>query len=351
MEVKGAPPCALLRVVVKILNFFKEVTIYATCAIRQYIYAFSDIGYYSSQSGSTQCVVCSAGWYSNDGISCNLCPAGQYSPTSAQSSCQICTVGTYAAQNGSIQCTVCPAGSYSNDSISCEFCPPGQYSQSPAQSGCQNCPAGTYYAESGASQCTLCPAGNYSDQEGVTYCEPCSPGTYSSKAGQPCLPCSDSLYNPSPGQSLCVSCPINSAPSENNTACDCVSGFYQTSNNDDDNDGDNDDGTVTCVACPAGGLCVSGLLRNAPGFWRTSISSTQFLQVYCLLLFITFIITISVAIYYFAINFTYYLLFAITFHYFTIINTITNTHYLLFTILLLYAVYYILLHQLQLPRL
>eukprot|EP00667_Euglena_gracilis_P011442 EG_transcript_11687 len=76
-----------------------------------------------------ECAQCPAGTvaFNQDEVSeCRRCPATTYSP-SGSTVCVTCPAGTYSNQPGSVSCTVCPAGSIAANpgASACNVCPSG----------------------------------------------------------------------------------------------------------------------------------------------------------------------------------------------------------------------------------
>jgi hypothetical protein len=109
--------------------------------------------------------------------------------------------------------------------------------------------------------------------------EPCQPGTFLNVATQSCESCPDGLVTTSPGQSTCISCPpryawVNSSlcsvcPPNSITsprsaaACACVGGYFDSLFGEIP-------ASPSCDPCPIGGVCISGYLGAAEGYWRVS---------------------------------------------------------------------------------
>ena len=114
---------------------------------------------------------------------------------------------------------------------------------------------------------------------------PCPAGTFLNGFTQTCDQCQVGLVTTSTGSiacsrcpprfawassSLCVSCPSNSVTSPNDVArCACELGFY------DSRFGANLTAPV-CLPCPMGGVCTSGYVGAADGYWRESTLSAFF---------------------------------------------------------------------------
>lgn len=129
-------------------------------------------------------------------------------PSLDHSVCMTCPLGTYSPTAGSSQCIPCSPGYYSNNvyfpsylssllsyfilssfcktilqnqasPTSCQVCPPGTFSSMPGQSNCDICLPNTY-SEKGSSSCSLCSsnmhssAGSKSCTLGIYYCYYCT---------------------------------------------------------------------------------------------------------------------------------------------------------------------------------
>lgn len=153
---------------------------------------------------------CRAGYYgtgtgqAGSGTNCIQCPAGRYTVTEGQKSCQLCPARTTG-----------PAGS--NSSQNC-FCAPGYYGTIVTiESRCEPCPEASYC--SGGAVRTACPYGAWSpsNSESVSDCV-CVPGFYGTN-GQNCTVC--------PAGSACEGgwqqpkmCPNNTYAKQGMSACD-----------------------------------------------------------------------------------------------------------------------------------
>jgi len=117
---------------------------------------------------------------------CNSqCPAETYCGPSS------CFCNSCGGQAGDVYCESCPGcpagrtsprGSY--DSSQCVGCSVGQY----LSGGCQSCPAGKAQPVSGLTSCNTCSAGTYSSS-GAASCASCSAGKYSGSNSASCTNC------------------------------------------------------------------------------------------------------------------------------------------------------------------
>ena len=113
-----------------------------------------------------------------------------------------------------------------------------------------------------------CPVGSFLN--GVTQqCDQCAVGLVTTSTGSiACVKCPPHFAWAS--SSLCVSCPANSVTSPNDAAqCACDFGYY------DSLFGANLTAPV-CLPCPLGGVCTSGFVGAADGFWRETSRSHIF---------------------------------------------------------------------------
>ena len=115
------------------------------------------------------------------------------------------------------------------------------------------CPAGTYL--NGLTQsCDHCAVGLVTTSTGSTTCSKCPPRF--------------AWVN----SSLCSPCPEASVTSPNNPAqCACSAGFYDTLFGASL-------ATPVCKACPMGGVCSTGLVGAAAGYWREHEESDAFVR-------------------------------------------------------------------------
>ena len=120
-------------------------------------------------------MVCGAGNYSANSLSCEPCQKGTYSPGDAAVECLECLSGEYQPETGKLSCETCGAGSYSANVLSCEpfqlgeYCPEGSVIGTP-------CPLGSTTEGNGATSYDDCgcPAGTFDTAaEDEISCEPC----------------------------------------------------------------------------------------------------------------------------------------------------------------------------------
>ena len=169
----------------------------------------------TTSSGAT--CVCRAG-YAGNGITCNSCAAGSYSPAGA-ASCTQCAAGTYAVGAASANCTPCAAGTTvpgavsSNACYTVGACSPNASSTSATTSAGPICTCLVGYAGNGTT-CNACGNGNYSVTTGASACSQCPAGTASNATVQStsCPTCAAGQYSVA-GASVCSNCPTSSSNS------------------------------------------------------------------------------------------------------------------------------------------
>ena len=270
-------------------------------------------------TGSTAHALCLPGLYSGNinQATCDLCPAGKFTPDSGNTACRNCTGGylcvegasapqpcpggTHADQgvlasvgylsNLTTDCVVCPAGtSCSVGSASPSACLPGAYGAHPGQFTCDLCPGGTFTPDSGNTACRSCtpgylcvegssapqpcPGGTHADQSVLTAvgylsnlttdCVICPAGTSCSVGSNQPTRCLPGSVAPNAQQQTCDLCENGKFQrSYEQTACEtCIPGFYCK------------EGAAEPVPCPAGhvgnatGLFSPGQCTPVPrGFW------------------------------------------------------------------------------------
>jgi hypothetical protein len=112
------------------------------------------------------------------------------------------------------------------------------------------CAAGTFL--NGATQrCDECDAALVTLVAGMTSCEPCPPTSARASSSE------------------CTPCPDNSRRAPNPAQCACNFGYYDTLFGANLTAPD-------CAVCPLGGVCDSGLVAAAEGFWRETTLSDLF---------------------------------------------------------------------------
>ncbi|GMH68263.1 hypothetical protein TrST_g5438 [Triparma strigata] len=150
-------------------------------------------------------------------------------------------------------------------------CASGKFSPAGA-SICTSCDAGKHSSSSGSSEdiCVDCDAGTFSEQGRSSdgSCEKCVIGKAAS-AGF-CEDCPLGSYAPGEGFAVCLPCPPNQFPKEDQTGCEVITGYYT----------DGVEGQSipipTGVSETATGMTLEAL-EILPGYWRTSSTSKEIL--------------------------------------------------------------------------
>jgi len=153
----------------------------------------------------------------------------------------------------------------SGANVNVKLCGQGYYSDA-ALSTCIACPAGTYSSvplASTSSTCTPCPTGSYGLLPASTSqdaCTLCPANTYLSATG-------------SSSASACTACTANAQSAQGSTlasACGCIAGYY-------------DPGDATCLICPQGSFCASGVKNECSleGTQTSNPGSSSASQCYC----------------------------------------------------------------------
>ena len=170
----------------------------------------------STSASGAACAECPAGWVPVDGNSaceecgpgtaelgttaCVSCGAGSYSNTTAATTCLTCTAGRYAVGPAATECAACGAGKFSGPAAStCGVCGPGTYSTATA-ANCTYCPPGSVApGNATADACTLCDRGHIAPSAGGTACTACGPGTAANETGaSACVTCEAGSWAPLP---------------------------------------------------------------------------------------------------------------------------------------------------------
>ena len=75
--------------------------------------------------------------------SCDLCPGGEYVPTSGSDQGYSCPSGFYSIADRT-QCVSCEAGQFVANGTACKACPLGKYAPQALNGACLDCAAGAY---------------------------------------------------------------------------------------------------------------------------------------------------------------------------------------------------------------
>lgn len=142
-------------------------------------------GAWEEPNGDEGCNVCEAGYASDNGLSCDICPVGTYGNSEDESglrstACLACPEGqTSPAGSASFaNCQVCGEDEYATEDGHCEDIPA--------------CSAGSTFAvDAEPAQCRECPIGTF-NTDGLA-CVICWEGTYASRGASICTECPDGM--------------------------------------------------------------------------------------------------------------------------------------------------------------
>ncbi len=137
------------------------------------------------------------------GPNVGTCPAGEAEV--APSDCVPCGPGTYVPDGGT-QCLDCSAGYFSNQTANpfCVPCLPGTASNSTASESCPGCAPGSYSQIYGEQTCQICPGGFYSNETGSVICTGCDTGLYSATGSSVCSSCGINMTSIDHVVCLCI---------------------------------------------------------------------------------------------------------------------------------------------------
>ena len=197
-----------------------------------------------------------------------MCPLGSWTPTP-------CSAGWYSNETGLSECKTCPAGFYCDPSVSTVVplaCPQGYYCPAGTALNWQACPVGTFGGRTNlnsVSECEVCNAGSYCSRAGLThpngvcaagyFCpvgsqngfgltslaekHVCPTGSFCPVASPYPSPCPPGTYNPSRGKHNVTEC-LDCSPGS-------FCGLYNL--------------TMPSGACDAGFYCTKGSNTSSPG--------------------------------------------------------------------------------------
>ena len=159
----------------------------------------------------SECLLCSPGMYSTDGIECIECPQNTFSFLGGATACMSCPVGRHGSRGTN---TV-----RSSLNEACPKCGRGKFVNVPGRSECFNCPPGSSCGREGLDESIPCPIGRYSDEVNQLQCKSCSAGRYQNSTGSAkCLTCRMGKYYNGTGaysSALCQLCPQESSGTRN----------------------------------------------------------------------------------------------------------------------------------------
>ncbi|WAQ97074.1 SCUB2-like protein [Mya arenaria] len=236
---------ALGRCVSCVIGYYQDVANQLTCKKCTPL-GYTTLDYGSEDAGD--CVApCEAGQYQSTNGTCLSCPEGTSSTTAGSQcvecpdgeqwnlktpECEPCPVDKYKGE-GQMYCHDCPSryttsgvtgstditackpectsGQFFNIiSYECENCLENTYQDEDHMTSCKDCPPGTQYTGTGAtssSQCIaiICGPGTYRD--GTGHCTDCSKGSYSNMPNQlTCTKCGAGLTTPDTASKSSFAC-------------------------------------------------------------------------------------------------------------------------------------------------
>ena len=197
-------------------------------------------GWDNSANRSSSCIEILQGHYSDKGPKkCDVgyyctgdtappieCPTGYYADAEGSTFCLRCSPGTFSNTEATESCTFCLQGHYradknSNgtdmDATKCVLCKSGQFQDSVGSSSCKLCLAGKWSDEEGlinGMQCKTCKLGTYSTVSGLSLskdCNKCQPGKYSIESGNSkgCRQCEQGQVQSGEGKTFCTKAESN----------------------------------------------------------------------------------------------------------------------------------------------
>ncbi|GMH77788.1 hypothetical protein TrST_g13868 [Triparma strigata] len=180
--------------------------------------------------------------------------------------CEPCKtdVGEYSPA-GSGYCLSCTSGTYyDEEQNACFDCPVGRFTATGGigLSGCEFCPEGFYSSTTGSPTCFACQPGKYVNALNST-CVECEPGHFSGVASSSCSACEQGKFADGVGNAECTKCPDFQTSEKGSSACVCKKTF-KTINRDSSE--------LECTCDPGmmldNGVCVP----CATGFFKSSTS-------------------------------------------------------------------------------
>ena len=161
----------------------------------------------SCTPGSTKPTLCLPGSYGAGARqqTCELCPAGKFTPDEGATECRNCTAG-YLCVKGSSAPVPCPGGTHADKSVlasigylsnltaDCIICPAGT-SCSVGSSEPAPCLPGSYGADAGQQTCERCPAGKFTSDENSTRCHVCNHGHFCPRGSALPAACPEGTYS------------------------------------------------------------------------------------------------------------------------------------------------------------
>ena len=141
-------------------------------------------------------------------VTCGPCEAGRFKSlggSGTPDNCELCPPGT-SSPSGATACTNCLPGMFNDYVIlECASCQPGFFGFGFGLTMCQHCAVGSYSSTEQQTACDRCPEGStlVAQDEG---CQQCSPGTFRSTSMTACSSCDAGRFQNTSGQPGCTQC-------------------------------------------------------------------------------------------------------------------------------------------------
>ena len=140
-------------------------------------------------------------------VTCGPCAAGRFKSlggSGTPDNCELCPPGT-SSPSGATACTNCLPGMFNDyDILECASCQPGFFGFGFGLTMCQQCAVGSY-SSTEQTACDRCPEGStlVAQDEGF---QQCSPGTFRRASMTTCSSCDAGRFQNTSGQSGCTQC-------------------------------------------------------------------------------------------------------------------------------------------------
>ena len=151
---------------------------------------------------------------------CDDCAVNTKAENASSVECEKCAAGTLS-EAGSTKCLSCEAGMYSNEvglTAVCDDCGSGKYRQSKESNG----EGGFTEKTTDPTKCVDCPAG-WTSEAGSTKCQSCEAGKYGNVVGEDCKNCDVGRYRTTATDAkACATCPSGYLQNEKGQTSWCV---------------------------------------------------------------------------------------------------------------------------------
>ena len=138
-------------------------------------------------------------------VTCAPCAAGRFSDSGASESCEKCAPGT-SSPSGATACADCLPGMFKGyEMLECASCQPGHFGFGFGLTTCQECGIGMYTSIEQQTACDTCPVGSVLVAQDAG-CQQCPPGTFRDSSMSSCSPCDAGRFQNVSGQSGCYLC-------------------------------------------------------------------------------------------------------------------------------------------------